>query len=117
MNLKAKIYLENQKKTADDKFAARLVFLKEKGLEDTAIQRDTLIRKIRAQIRKANYRLASIAAQKELNAEKARTKAEKLAKEKSTGEMPPAETNKNVSKKKGKKEKKKEPSPATKTQD
>jgi hypothetical protein len=105
MNLKAKIYLENQNKAAEDKLAVRLAFLKEKGLEGAAIHRDTLIRKIRAQIRKVNYRLACIAAQEKLNAEKAQTKAEKLAKEKSTREMSPAETTKGVSKKKGKKEK------------
>ncbi len=105
--------MENQNKAAEDKLAARLAFLIEKGLEGAAIHRDTLTRKIRAQIRKVNYRLACIAAQEKLNAERAQTKAEKLAKEKSTLEKPPAETTKGVSKKKGKKEKTKEPSPAT----
>jgi hypothetical protein len=112
-----KIHLENRNKAAEDKLAARLAFLKEKGLESAAIQRDTVIRKIRAQIRKVNYRLACIAAQEKLNAEKAQIKAEKLAKEKSTREMPTAETPKGVSKKKGKKEKTKEPSFTTKAQE
>ena len=112
-----RIHLEYQNKAAEEKLAARLGFLKEKGLESAAIQRDTLIRKIRAQIRKVNYRFACIAAQEKLNAKKAQNKAEKLAKEKSTLEMPPAETTKGVSKKKGKKEKTKEPSLTTKAQE
>ncbi|UCE56342.1 MAG: hypothetical protein JSV31_13140 [Desulfobacterales bacterium] len=112
-----KIHLEKQNKTAEDKLVARLAFLKEKGLESVTIQRDTLIRKIRAQIRKVNYRLACIAAQEKLNAEKAQIKAEKLDKKKSSREMPPAETTKSVSKKKGKKAKAKEPSFTTKAQE
>jgi hypothetical protein len=116
MNLKAKIHLENQKNAAEDRLAVRLDFLNEKGLEGVAIQRDPVIRKIRADIRKANYRLASIAAQEKLNAQKAQIKAEKLVKEKGTREKAPAETPKRVPKKKGKKETMKEPSPAAKSQ-
>ena len=116
MKLKAKIHLKNQKNAAEDRLAARLDIRKEKGLEGAAIQRDPVIRKIRADIRKANYRLASIAAQEKLNAEKAQIKAEKLVKEKGTREKAPAETPKGVPKKKVKQEKKKEPSPDTKSQ-
>ena len=116
MKLKAKIHLENQKNAAEDRLAARLDFLKEKGLEGAVIQREPVIRKIRADIRKANYRLASIAAQEKLNAEKSQIKAEKLVKEKGTREKAPAETPKRVPKKKGKKETMKEPSPAAKSQ-
>jgi len=118
MNLKAKIYVENQKKTAHGKLAARLAFLNEKGLGGGAIQRDSMIRKFRAEFRKANYRLACIAAQEKLN-------AERLAAKKSLREMPPAEPIKEVPGKKGKKEgkkkekkeEKKEPSPASKAQE
>ena len=110
MSLKAKIYVENQKKTGHGKLAARLAFLNEKRLDGAAIQRDSMIRKLRAEIRKANYRLACIAAQEKLN-------AERLAAKKSLREMPPAEPIKEVSGKKGKKEKKKEPSPASKAQE
>ncbi len=115
MKLKAKIHLENQKNAAEDRLAARLDFLKEKVLEGTAIQRDPVIRKIRADIRKANYRLASIAAQEKLNAEKSQIKAEKLVKKKGTREKAPAETPKRVPKKKVKQEKKKEPTPDAKS--
>jgi hypothetical protein len=110
MNLKAKIYVENQKKTAHGKLAARLAFLNEKGLDGGAIQRGSMIRKLRAEIRKANYRLACIAAQEKLN-------AERLAAKKSLREMPPAGPIKEVPGKKGKKEEKKEPSPASKAQE
>ena len=111
MNLKAKINVENQKKIAQDKLEARLAFLNEKGWDSGAIQRGSMIRKLRAEIRKANYRLACIAAQEKLN-------AERLAAKKSLREMPPAEPFKEVPGKKGmkdkNKEKKKEPSPASK---
>ncbi len=110
MKLKAKIYVENHKKTAHGKLAARLAFLNEKGLGGGAIQRDSMIRKLRAELRKANYRLACIAAQEKLN-------AERLAAKKSLREMPPAGPTKEVPGKKEKKEEKKEASPASKAQE
>ena len=116
MNLRAKIHVENQRNAAENRLAVRLDSLKEKGLQGVSIQRDPVIRKIRAEIRKANYRLASIAAQEKLNAEKAKIKAEKLVKEKSNRDKAPEETPKSVPKKKVKQEKKKKPSPAAKSQ-
>ena len=106
MSLKRKIYVENQKKVVEGKIAVRRAFLKEKGLDSAVIYRDVVIRKMKAEIRKANYRLGSIADQEKLNAEKVRVKAEKLAAEKSAREATPAKTAKNVSGKKGSKEKK-----------
>ncbi len=114
MNLKAKIHLENQKNAAEVRLAVRLDFLKEKGSESVVIQRDTVVRKIRAEIRKANYRLASIAAQEKLNAEKVQIKAEKLVKEKSNLEKAPTEKPKPVAKKKVKPEKAEKPKPVPK---
>jgi hypothetical protein len=113
MPLKAKVHVENQKKTVHGKLAARLTFLNEKGLGGGAIQRDSMMRKLRAEIRKANYRLACIAAQEKLN-------EERLAAKKSLRGMPPAEPIKEFpgeNEKKEKKEKKKEPSPASETQE
>ena len=107
MSLKAKIHVENQKKTVDGKLAVRLAFLNEKGLDGGAIRRDPVIRKLRAEFRKANYRLACIAAQEELN-------AERLATKKSLREMPPAGPVKEVPGKKEKKEGKKEEKKAEK---
>ena len=106
MNLKAKIHVENQKKAAEGRLSARLTLLQEKGLADTAIQREASIRKLKAEIRKANYRLSRIAAQEKLNADKAQTKAKKLAAKKSAAEKPKAETVADAPAKKAKKEKK-----------
>ena len=115
MKLKAKIHLENQKTVAEARLAARLELLNEKSLEGVAIKRDPVIRKIRADIRKADYRLATIAAQEKLNAEKAQIKAEKLVKKKDNHEKAPAKAPEPVPNKKGKQQKKKEPSLAAKS--
>ncbi len=106
MNLKQKIHAENQKNVVAGKIAVRQAFLKEKGLDSAAIQKDVLIRKMRAEIRQANYRLASIAAQEKLNADKAQAKAEKLAAGKSAGKAAPPKPTENVREKKKSKEKK-----------
>ena len=45
MKLRAKGNIESQKKITGEKLAARISILKEKGLANTAIQRDTLIKK------------------------------------------------------------------------
>ena len=113
MNLKAKGYLESQKKATGDKLAARMSALKEKGLDDAAIKRDSLIKKMKADIRKTNYRLACVAAQEKLNADKIQTKADKLAAKKAAKEKPPKKAAKDAPAKKEKKEKKKAPPPAS----
>ena len=106
MNLRARIYVENQKKEAQAKLEARLAFLKEKGLNSDAIFQDATWRKIKGMIRKANSRLASIVAQEKLNEERARAKVEKLAAEKAAREKPKKEVEEEVAEKKSKKEKK-----------
>jgi hypothetical protein len=115
MKIKAKVHLENQKIAAENRLAVRLDDLKEKGLESVAIKRDPVIRKIRADIRKANNRLASIAAQEKLNAQRAQTKAEKSVKKKDSRETAPAEVPQPVTKKKAKQEKQKAPTLAAKS--
>ena len=107
MNLKAKEHLESQKKVTGDKLAARISSLKEKGLDDAAIKRDSLIKKMKADIRKANYRLACIAAQEKLNADKVQTKTEKLAAKKNAPDKSSAKIAKDAPAKKEKKDKKK----------
>jgi len=79
MNLKAKVYVENQKKKIQEALNARLARLKEKGLKEDLIHKDATVRKLKAQVRKADYRLASIAAQEKLNQERAQAKLDKLA--------------------------------------
>jgi hypothetical protein len=107
MNLKAKNYVEKHKKAAGEKLSARSAHLKTKGLEEAAIRRDPSIRKIKADIRKANFRLASIAAQEKLNAEKVRVKEMKLAGNKVAPDKTPVKHAKNDGGLKEKKEKKK----------
>jgi len=116
MNLKQKIYAENQKNVVEGKIAVRRAFLKEKGLDSAAIQKDVLIRKMKAEIRQANYRLASIAAQEKLNADKAQAKVEKLAAGKSARKAAPAKAAKDVRPKKKSKDKKGEDKKDTATE-
>ena len=116
MNLKAKGYLESQKKVTGDKLATRMSFLKEKDLDTVAIKRDSLIKKMKADIRKANYRLACIAAQEKLNADRVQAKTEKLTAKKNAPDKPTAKIAKAAPAKKEKKEKK-APPPASDKQE
>jgi len=111
MNLKAKGYLESQKKVIAENLAVRRVALKEKGLDEAAIKHDSLIKKMKADIRKFNYRLSCIAAQEKLNADKIQTKAEKLAAKKEAVDKPKEKKSKEAPAKKEKKAKKKESAP------
>jgi outer membrane biosynthesis protein TonB len=106
MNLRARIYVENQKKNGQAKFETRLGFLREKGLDSESIQRDATLRRIKALIRKANFRLARIAAEENLNQERTQAKAERLAAEKAAREKSKKEEEEVAAGKKGKKEKK-----------
>ena len=103
MNLNSKRYLESQKKDTADKLAVRRAVLKEKGLDAVAIKRDNVIKKMKADIRKADYRLACIAVQEKLSADKVKTKAEKLAAKKNAPDKPPVKIAKEASAKKEKK--------------
>jgi hypothetical protein len=109
MNLRAKVYIENQKKDAEAKLAARLTFLKEKGLSPEVIKKDATFRQIKAIVRKAETRLAAIRASEKLNQERAQAKAEKLAAKQAPQEMATAEPAEEVSEKKPKKGKKEQP--------
>jgi hypothetical protein len=71
--------LEASKKISQAKLDTRRVFLKEKGLSDEAIRKDVTIRKLRAEVRKSNFRMAAIAAQEEITRRVAKGKADKLA--------------------------------------
>jgi outer membrane biosynthesis protein TonB len=106
MNLRARIYVENQKKNGEAKLEARLAFLREKGLDSGVIQRDASLRRIKALIRQADFRLARIAAQEKLNQERTQAKAERLASEKAAQEKAKEEEEAVAAEKKGKKEKK-----------
>jgi hypothetical protein len=105
MNLKAKIHVEKQKGDAQEKLNARLSLLKERGLEDKTIERDSTLRHLRAELGKANFRLARIAAQEKLNQELAQAKIDKPARE-AAKQAAKAEAAKAVPEKKEKKAKK-----------
>jgi chromatin remodeling complex protein RSC6 len=118
MNLRARIYVENQKRNAQDKLESHLAMLKAKGLDSEAISQDATVRKLRGMIRKAIFRLASIAAQEKLNQERAQAKADKLAAEKAAREKPKEEeiaaAEMGKKEKKEKKEKREKPAKAQK---
>lgn len=71
--------VEAQKRSAQAKLDARRVFLREKGLSDEAIRKEVTIRKLKAEVRKSDSRLAAIASQEEVSRRVAQAKAEKLA--------------------------------------
>ncbi|MGB8427924.1 MAG: hypothetical protein WCD88_19220 [Desulfobacterales bacterium] len=107
MNLKAKNYVANQKNAAVNSLAARTALLTGKGLDEGAMRRDPSIRKIKATIRKANFRLASIAAQEKLNAERIQDRERKAAEKKTAPEAPAVKKGADDAGRKEKKEKKK----------
>ena len=106
MNLRARIYIENQKKDGEARFVSRLAFLQGKGMSPEAIKKDATIRQIKAIIRKAETRLAAVNAQEKLNQERAQAKLDKLAAKQAAREAAPAEPTEEVPAKKPKKGKK-----------
>jgi hypothetical protein len=60
----------------------RMSFLSEKGIESPKINKDTILKKLRANIEAINARLKTIAGYEEKTAELAKTKAEKAASQK-----------------------------------
>ena len=77
--LNKKPYIENHKLSAESKLVARLEFLKTKGTPDEGIKKDSTVRHLRAEIRKARYQLADIAKLEQQNVQKAEIKEQKLA--------------------------------------
>jgi hypothetical protein len=108
MNLRSKIHLEAQKAVAEKELAAQLALWEQRGLDAAAVQRTASVRQAKATLRKAGHRLASIAAQEERIAERARVKAEKALAAKSAPEPAPEEAPKEKPPKKAKKPKKEE---------
>jgi hypothetical protein len=90
MNPKATT-LEATKKISQAKLDTRRVFLKEKGLSEEAIRRDVTIRKLKAELRKSDFRMASIAAQEEITRQVAKAKADRLAAANAPKEVSPEE--------------------------
>ena len=116
MNLRARVYVEKQQKDVEAKLGARLAMLKEKGLTPEMIQNDATVRKIKAELRQANTRLKSIAAQEKLNQERAQAKEQKLAARKAEREAAIKGTAAEPAEKKEKKGKKEKPEKQAKTE-
>lgn len=110
MNLKARVYVENQKKVAQAKLEARMALLKEKGRDLVTMQRDAALRKFKAEIKKADFRLASIEAQEKLTRALVQAKAEKLAGKEA--QSTPGEASKAAPERKEKKRKQEGPAPS-----
>jgi len=107
MSAARKTHLERQKVAAGVKLAARLEELKNRGVTGKAAQREAMVRKLKAAIRKANYQLAVMAAYEKRAADKAQAK-----KEKSAAKSPRAESTDNGKKAAPKPKKTKQSAPA-----
>jgi hypothetical protein len=105
MDIKGKINVENQKKGALKKLDAQRAFLKEKGVGDDAIKKNVIVRKLKADVRQADFRLSRIADQEKQNLDMAQAKAEKLAAGKKVKERSKKEAKVEVKGKEGGKEK------------
>lgn len=79
MNLKAKLYEENRKQVTQEKLSARMAALEANGTDKKIIEKDAVIKKLQAEIRQTTRRLAAVAAQEKLQAQKKENKAQKAA--------------------------------------
>jgi hypothetical protein len=74
-----KIQVENQKKIALKNLEAQRALLKEKGIKSEEIKKNAVMRRLKAEVRKSDLRLARIADQEKQDQALAQAKAEKLA--------------------------------------
>ncbi len=114
MNLKAKRYEESHLQRAQSELAARMALLKERGLEPKVMEKDTIVRKLKADLRKGKHRMLAVVAQEKLLEQKVVRKQEKAAAELERKAAPKAEPKKEAAKpaKKEKKAKEKKAAPA-----
>ena len=113
MGSRKKDVQERQKAHIDRRLEERLSFLSKKEVESSGIDKDTLVKKLRAKIRAINDRLKAIADNEKRTEELAKIKAEKAApppvqKDKAAGKGKPSKEAPDEGKeKKRKKEKEK----------
>lgn len=112
MGSKQKQTQTGQKAFFERRLEDRLSFLSKKGIESPEINKDTLVKKLRADIRAVNARLKAIADNEKRTEALAKVKAEKAAappKDKQDGKgKEPKEAPAEVKEKKKKKDKEKE---------
>jgi hypothetical protein len=77
--LRKKPYIEDHNIIAERNLAARLEICKSRGMTEVQIERDSAVKHLKAEIRKAKRNLANIAKLELQIAQKAEIKAQKLA--------------------------------------
>ena len=82
MKLKTKLDEQRHKEVAQRKLAARLAILETRGAEQKTITKDTLVKKLKAQIRRTERRLKQAVIQDKISAENLKRKEEKAIAEK-----------------------------------
>ena len=88
MSFKTKNHVTDHKAFAERKLSERMELLKTRGLDEAGIQKDSFVKKVKAQIRKTNRQLRNLAGQEKLAAERVRAKADKLAAKKEESRPP-----------------------------
>ena len=104
MNLKAKIYEQLHKDAAAAKISARIGLLKEKGMEAAVIDKDPVVKMLKASMRQAKRRLTQVAAMEKLGAQKREEKEKKAAAKREAQSRPTAKAPKATAAKGTKKE-------------
>jgi len=79
VSLKRKDALMRQKADGENKLKGRLDFLAGKGVDAGKVEKDTIVRKLKADIRAVNARLKAIADAEKLTQDLAKAKAAKAA--------------------------------------
>ncbi len=90
MGLKRKQVLQGQKARLEQMLKDRLVFLAGKGIDPRKAEKDTIVRKLQADVRAASNRLRIVAGHEKRTEELTRIKAEKAAAPKKEEEAPKA---------------------------
>ena len=91
MGLKRKQIVTHQKATFESDLKVRMARLSEKGIKGRQADRDTLVKKLKADIKASNKRLSRIAEEEKRTEEMARIKAERAAAPKKEAEAAKAE--------------------------
>lgn len=105
MSLKRKKMLLRQKEYFEQKLKDRQSLLSKKKIEPAKADKDSIVRKLQADVRAVNSRLRKIAADEKLSEELAKIKADRLAAPKKEEEGKAEKPKKALEEGKGKKEK------------
>ncbi len=112
MTTKTKSNVIQHQETAARKLAARIELLKSRGLDEAAIKKESFVKKLNADIRKAKRQLTALSDQEKLIEQKAKAKADKLAAAKNAEKAPKAKAAEPAPKPKKEKKSKEKKAPA-----